>query len=46
MPSTPLISCSIGAATVSESTLAFAPGYDVKTITVGGVMLGNCSTGN
>ena len=36
MFSTPLTSCSIGAATVSATTLALAPGYVVVTETVGG----------
>src|SRR5215207_2308465 len=40
MFSTPLICCSIGAATVSATTLALAPGYVVVTTTVGGVMAG------
>src|SRR5947209_17809534 len=40
MPSTPLTCCSIGAATVLATTMAFAPGYVALTVTVGGVMLG------
>src|SRR5690242_11349004 len=46
MPSTPLTCCSIGAATVSATTWALAPGYDADTSTVGGVMSGYCATGN
>ena len=45
MCSTPLISCSSGSATVSDNTSALAPGKYVLTATVGGVMLGVCSTG-
>src|SRR4051812_21275947 len=45
MPSTPLTSCSIGEATVSERTLASAPGYVVVTWTVGGGIWGYCSIG-
>ena len=45
MPSTPFTCSSIGAATVSETTCALAPGYVVETCTVGGVMSGYCSTG-
>jgi len=40
MPSTPLISCSIGAATVAAITFGVAPGYAARTITVGGVTAG------
>src|SRR2546421_4417273 len=46
MCSTPLTSCSIGAATVSASTCGFAPGYRAVTITVGGTMSGNWATGS
>ena len=35
----------MGAATVSATTRAFAPGYTVVTCTVGGVILGYCSIG-
>src|SRR5205085_5004611 len=45
MPSTPLTCCSIGAATVSATTWALAPGYTADTSTVGGVMSGYCATG-
>src|SRR5436190_127476 len=45
MPSTPLTCCSIGAATVSATTWALAPGYDAETSTVGGVISGYCATG-
>ena len=40
MFSTPLISCSSGAANVSETVCAFAPGYDADTITVGNLLAG------
>src|ERR1700676_3010870 len=40
MFSTPLICCSMGAATVSETTWAFAPGYWQVTWIVGGVISG------
>jgi hypothetical protein len=40
MSSTPLISCSIGAATVSATVSAEAPGYCAATVTVGGTMSG------
>src|SRR4051794_39599594 len=46
MFSTPLTCCSMGAATVSATTWAFAPGYDAETSTVGGVMSGYCAIGN
>src|SRR5207249_5730512 len=46
IPSTPLTCCSIGAATVSATTLALAPGYDAETSTVGGVMSGYWATGS
>src|SRR5258708_6599153 len=46
MFSTPLISCSIGAATVSASTFGLAPGYRAETTMVGGTMSGNCATGS
>ena len=36
MSSTPLTCCSIGAATVSATTWALAPGYWQVTLTVGG----------
>src|SRR5215218_3169547 len=45
MPSTPLTCCSMGAATVSATTWALAPGYDADTSTVGGVISGYCATG-
>src|SRR5713226_4335365 len=40
MPSTPLICCSSGEATVSAMTVGFAPGYEVLTTTVGGTTFG------
>src|SRR5919108_4532421 len=40
MPSTPLICCSKGDATVSAITVGFAPGYVVRTTTVGGTTSG------
>src|SRR5215469_5151278 len=40
MLSTPLISCSIGVATVCDNTSAEAPGNDVFTTTVGGAISG------
>src|SRR5204863_9566987 len=36
IPSRPLTCCSIGAATVSATTPALAPGYEHETFTVGG----------
>src|SRR6516164_6477544 len=46
MPGMPVTCCSIGAATVSATTWALAPGYRVETCTPGGVMRGYCATGN
>jgi len=46
MFSTPLTCCSMGAATVSATTLALAPGYVVETCTVGGVISGYWATGS
>src|SRR6516162_2681232 len=46
MPSTPLTCCSIGAATVSATTWALAPGYDADTSTVGGVISGYWAIGS
>src|SRR5262249_37975404 len=46
MPSTPLTCSSMGAATVSATTWALAPGYDADTSTVGGVMSGYWATGS
>src|SRR5690349_17757802 len=46
MSSTPFTCCSIGAATVSETVRAFAPGYTADTSIVGGVMSGYCATGS
>src|SRR5262245_46597963 len=46
MFSTPLTCCSIGAATVSATTWALAPGNTALTVTVGGVICGYCSTGS
>src|SRR5580765_2634730 len=45
MPSTPLICCSSGAATVSAMTFGLAPGYTARTTTVGGTTLGYSLTG-
>jgi hypothetical protein len=45
IPSTPLTLFSIGAATVSDITCAFAPGYAAVTDTVGGVISGYSATG-
>src|SRR3954462_10499042 len=45
MFSTPLISCSMGLATVSATVSAFAPGYDARTTIVGGAISGYCATG-
>src|SRR5262245_22777109 len=44
--STPLTCCSIGAATVSATTWALAPGYWAVTCTVGGVISGYWATGS
>src|SRR5260370_1335034 len=44
MPSTPLTCCSIGAATVSATTWALAPGYWIATATAGGVIGGDCAS--
>src|SRR3569623_1264650 len=40
MCSTPFTCCSMGAATVSDTVLAFAPGYEVVMVTVGGAISG------
>src|SRR5262245_45787129 len=45
MFSTPLTCCSIGWATVSETTWALAPGYWQFTITVGGAIWGYIAIG-
>src|SRR4029077_9481123 len=45
MFSTPLTCCSIGAATVSATTWALAPGYVADTSTVGGVISGYWAIG-
>src|SRR5437764_12568275 len=45
MPSTPLTCCSIGAATVSATTWALAPGYEIEIVTPGGVIRGYCEIG-
>src|SRR5437764_15402468 len=45
IPSTPFTCCSIGAATVSATTWALAPGYEAETSTVGGVISGYCAMG-
>ncbi|MCY1171693.1 hypothetical protein D9M73_118140 [compost metagenome] len=46
MFSTPLIDSSSGAATVSASVSAFAPGKVALTTTVGGAIWGYCATGS
>src|ERR1700678_419836 len=46
MWSMPLTCCSIGAATVSATTRALAPGYWIDTCTPGGEISGYCATGN
>ena len=46
MFSTPTTCCSIGAATVSAITLAFAPGYLAVTWTVGGEISGYSAIGS
>src|SRR5678815_3368586 len=45
MRSTPLTCCSIGAATVSATTCALAPGYAVFTRIIGGAISGYWATG-
>src|SRR4026207_1745812 len=45
MFSTPFTSCSIGAATVSATPFALAPGYVAETFTVGGTTSGYCAIG-
>src|SRR5690554_2111863 len=45
MSSTPLISCSNGAATASATTCALAPGYIADTTTCGGATSGYISMG-
>src|SRR6185295_6604637 len=46
MFSTPFTSCSIGAATVSATTRALAPGYVAEMLTVGGTTSGYCAIGS
>ena len=46
IPSTPFTCCSIGVATICAMVVALAPGYCASTTTVGGVIVGYCSTGN
>src|ERR1700720_2844526 len=46
MFSTPFTCCSIGVATVSDTTFAFAPGYLVVTWMVGGAISGYCAMGS
>ena len=46
IPSTPLISCSIGAATVSARVSAEAPGNAALTVIVGGAISGYCDRGS
>src|SRR5262245_4815262 len=45
MRSTPLISCSIGVATVLATVFALAPGNVAVTVTVGGATSGYCAIG-
>src|SRR5215469_10850343 len=46
IPSTPLTWASIGAAIVSRTVWALAPGYSAVTCTVGGVTSGYWATGS
>src|SRR4051812_40282530 len=46
MSSTPLISCSIGVATVSAITFGLAPGYWARTTTDGGTTSGYSEMGS
>src|SRR5437667_12469327 len=46
MFSTPFTSCSSGAATVSATTFALAPGYVAEMLTVGGTTSGYCAIGS
>ena len=46
MFSTPLTSCSIGVATVSAMTSGGAPGYEARTMIVGGTTSGYWATGS
>src|SRR3954469_8350132 len=46
MPSTPLMAFSMGAATVSSSTVAEAPGYTARTCTTGGAISGYWAIGS
>src|SRR5512146_1578855 len=46
MSSTPLICCSIGAATVASMTSALAPGYTAVICTCGGVISGYIAIGS
>ena len=46
IPSTPLIACSSGVATVRAITSAEAPGKSVVTLMVGGTMFGYWAIGN
>src|SRR5437588_2886711 len=46
MFSTPLICCSMGAAMVSATVWALAPGYPQATWMVGGVISGYCAIGS
>src|SRR6266550_4413493 len=46
MFSTPLTCCSIGVATVSDTTFAFAPGQLAVTWMVGGAISGYCAMGS
>src|SRR5579862_8090033 len=45
MPGMPVTCCSMGAATVSATTWALAPGYWIDTCTPGGVIRGYCASG-
>ena len=46
MSSTPLIASSSGTSTLFCTVSAFAPAYAAETLTVGGAISGNCSTGS
>src|SRR5438046_5824329 len=46
MFSAPGTACSIGAATVSATTFALAPGYVAEMLTVGGTTSGYCAIGS
>src|SRR5689334_2998543 len=46
IPQAPLMACSSGMITDSVSVLALAPGYEARTITIGGAIVGNCEVGS